>query len=82
MPANCTPTWLFYHGLINRVGGLIGKDAGGQAGNKLDDANCMCCHQHVIIDVDIVSLEETGTSVATNTNLRKPVPLQIPFQNI
>jgi len=54
-----------YHGLIDRVGGLIRKDAGGQAGNNFDHANFMCGLQHVIIDVDVVSLEGTDTSVLT-----------------
>ena len=52
----------FYHGLVDRVGGFIRKDAGGQAGNNLDRANFMCCLQHVIVDVDIVSREGTDAA--------------------
>lgn len=46
-----------YHGLINRVGGLIRKDAGGEAGDHPDDVDFMRCLQHIIIDADVVSLE-------------------------
>lgn len=45
-----------YHGLIDGVGGLVRKDAGGQAGNNLDHVDFVRCLQHVIIDVDVVSL--------------------------
>lgn len=49
----------FYHCLINGVFGLIRKDAGGQAGNNFDHGKFMGGLQHVVIDVDIVSLEGT-----------------------
>lgn len=62
----------FYHGLIDWVGGLIRKDAGGKAGNDLDRANFMCCLQHVVIDVDIVSLEG-NRHVSSNRNKSEAV---------
>lgn len=46
-----------YHGLVNRIGRLIRKDAGGQAGNNLDHARFMRCLQHIVIDVNVVPLE-------------------------
>lgn len=46
-----------YHGLVNRIGRLIRKDAGGQAGNNLDHTHFMRCLQHIVIDVDVVPLE-------------------------
>lgn len=51
-------TRLFYHRLVNGVGDLVRKDAGGQAGDHLGHTNFMCCQQHVVVDGEIVSLEE------------------------
>lgn len=53
-----------YHGLINRICSFVRKDAGGQTGHHLDDTHFMCCLQHIIVDVDVVSLQEMGTSAA------------------
>lgn len=47
-----------HHGLVNRVGGLIRKDAGGQAGDHPDHTDFMRCLQHIVIDEDVVSLEK------------------------
>lgn len=54
--------WLRYHGLINRVGDLMRKDAGRQAGDNLGYITFMCYREHIIIDADVVSLEETQSS--------------------
>lgn len=37
----------------------MGKDAGGQAGDNLGHTSFVCCKQHIVIDGEIVSLEET-----------------------
>lgn len=60
-----------YHGLIDGVGGLVGEDAGGEAGHHLDHADLMRCLQHVVVDVDVVSLGGTDTSAAhTHLNIK------------
>lgn len=55
MNAGCETS---HHGLVNRVGGLIRKDAGGQAGDHPDHTDFMRCLQHIVIDEDVVSLEK------------------------
>lgn len=51
-----------YHGLVNRVGRLIGKDASGQAGDHPDHVDLMSRLQHVVIDGDVVSLERRAAA--------------------
>lgn len=50
-----------YHGLINRVGGLVREDAGGQAGDHPDHVDFMRRLQHVVIDPQVVSLENESS---------------------
>lgn len=58
--------WLFYLRLVNGVGDLVGKDAGGQAGDNPGHTHFMCCKQHIVIDGEIVSLEEMKPSIQNN----------------
>lgn len=51
-----------YHGLVDRVGGLVRKDAGGQAGDHPDHVDLMRRLQHVVVDGDVVSLERRAAA--------------------
>lgn len=46
------------HSLINGVRGFVWEDAGGQAGHDLFHAKLVSCLQHIVIDVDVVSLKD------------------------
>lgn len=50
------------HSLINRVSGFVWEDAGGQAGHNFLHAKLVSCLQHIVIDVDVVSLKEDTIS--------------------
>lgn len=46
------------HSLINGVSGFVWEDAGGQAGHDLFHTELVSCLQHVVVDVDVVSLKD------------------------
>lgn len=46
------------HCLINGVSGFVWEDAGGQAGHHLFHAKLVSRLQHIVIDVDVVSLKK------------------------
>ena len=48
---------IMHHGLINRVGCLIWKNAGGQAGYDLLHSRLKACLENVVIDEHILSEE-------------------------
>lgn len=54
-----------HHGLINRVGGLVREDAGGQAGDHPRHVDFMRSLQHVVIDPQVVSLERRAAAHLT-----------------
>lgn len=45
------------HGLINGVGGLVGEDAGGEAGHQLLDTVLLAEHHDVVLHEDILPPE-------------------------
>ncbi len=45
------------HGLIDGVGGLIGEDAGGQAGHQLLDTILLAEHHDVVLHEDVLPPE-------------------------
>lgn len=47
-----------YHGLVDGVGGVVGEDAGGQAGEQLAHAAREARVQHVVVDGQVLSLRE------------------------
>lgn len=59
----------FYLGLIDGVGDLVWEDAGGQAGHNLGHISFMCRTQHVVIDGEVVSLEETKPSIQKQSDI-------------
>lgn len=46
-----------HHCLINRIGGLVREDAGGQAGDHLASAHLEGRMQDVVIDVNVLPLQ-------------------------
>ena len=59
---------LQYHGLINGVGGLVGEDAGGEAGDDLLHAELVARVQDVIGHEDVVAKEvQVGPHVVEQT---------------
>lgn len=46
-----------HHCLINRIGGLVGEDTGGQAGDHLASAHLEGCMQDIVIDMHVLPLQ-------------------------